>query len=256
MTKVTNPVLFLLLLLIMAGCGGRGSSKKAQDAAIDTTSVPDTGFTGIKQYFSHKVLVKESTFKNGILQGETKTYYRGGQLNQTFWYENGMREDSARKYYLEGQIFRSTPYRHDTIHGTQFKYHRSGKDRARLNFYKGLRKPELEEYDHNGKLLKNYPEIVFSIDDNYSSSGKVRINLGISDEKRRVKFYRGEFANGVFDTTVCKLIPALNDLTFLDLRKSGTPQPENVDVIAAVVTDFGNNYLTYKKIPLPYSDLK
>lgn len=256
MIKATNQVLFVLLLLIMAGCGGRGSSKKNQDTAIDTTSVPDTGFTGIKQYFSQEVLVKEATFKNGILHGETKTYYRGGQLNQTFWYENGMREDSARKYYLEGQVFRSTPYRHDTVHGTQVQYYRSGSVRARLNFYKGLRTPELEEYDRNGRLQKNYPEIVYSVNDNYSASGKVRINLGISDEKRRVKFYRGEFTNGVFDTAVCKLIPAINDLTFIDLRKSGTPQSDYVDVIAAIVTDFGNNYLTYKKIPLPYNDLK
>ncbi len=256
MKKFSIPFSFLLLLLIMAGCGGKESSRKILDAAIDTLQVPDTGFTGIKQYFSQEVLIKESTFKNGILHGETKTYYRGGQLNQTFWYENGIREDSAKKYYLEGQVFRSTPYVHDTIHGTQIQYYRSGSVRARLNFIKGMRAPGLEEYDRNGRLQKNYPEIVFSIDDNYSASGKVRVNLGISDEKRNVKFYRGEFYNGVFDTTICKLLPSVNGKTFIDLGKSGAPQSDHVGVIAAIVTDYGNNYLTYKKIPLPYNDLK
>lgn len=256
MKKASNQVLVLLLLLIMAGCGGKGSLKKSQDSGIDTTSVPDTGFTGIKQYFSRDVLVKESTFRNGVLNGETKTYYGGGQLNQTFWYENGIREDSSRKYYLEGQVFRSTPYRHDTIHGTQVQYYRSGGVRARLNYYKGKRTPELEEYDRNGRLLKDYPELVYTLDDNYATSGKVRINLGITDEKRRVKFYRGGFTDGVFDTTIIKLIPEVKGKAFIDLMKSGTPQPDYVDVIAAIVTDFGNNYLTYKKIPLPYNDLK
>jgi len=256
MTKALNSLLVLLLLLIMAACGGKGSMKKAQDSAADTITVPDTGFTGIKQYFSNKILVKEASFRNGILNGETKTYYQGGQLNQTFWYENGVREDSARKYYLEGQVFRSTPYRNDTIHGTQLQYYRTGKVRARLNFIKGMRTPEMEEYDRNGRLQKNYPEIVYSFDDNYNKSGKVRLNLSISDEKRKVKFYIGEFTNGVFDTTICKLIPPVNDKSFIDLKKSGTPQPDHVSVIATIVTDFGNSYLTLKKIPLPYNDLK
>lgn len=256
MVKASIPLLILFLLLIAAGCGSRGSSKNSSDAANNITSVPDTGFTGIKQYFSRDVLMKESTFENGILNGETKTYYQGGQLNQTFWYENGIREDSAKKYYLEGQVWRSTPYRHDTIHGTQIQYYRTGKVRAKLNFNKGLRTPELEEYDRNGILQKNYPGIVYTIDDNYAASGKIRINLGITDEKRKVKFYRGELTNGVFDTTVCKLIPAVNDKIWLDLKKSGTPQPAHIGVIAAILTDFGNNYLTYEKIPLPSNDLK
>jgi hypothetical protein len=55
---------------------------------------------------------------------------------------------------------------------------------------------------------------------------------------------------------VCKLIPAVNGKTWLDLKKSGTPQPAYVGVIAAILTDYGNNYLTYEKIPLPYNDLK
>lgn len=256
MVKASIPVLILFFLLLAAGCGSRGSSKNTPDAVNNITSVPDTGFTGIKQYFSRDVLVKESTFENGILNGETKTYYKGGQLNQTFWYENGIREDSARKHYLEGQVFRSTPYRHDTIHGTQVQYYRSGEVRAKINFNKGLRTPGLEEYDRNGRLQKDYPGIVYKIDDNYAASGKVRINLGINDEKRNVKFYHGEFTNGVFDTAVCKLIPAVNGKTWLDLKKSGTPQPAHIGIIAAILTDFGNNYLTYENIPLPYNDLK
>ncbi len=256
MAKASSSVVILVFLLIMAGCGSRGSSNDTAGTVSENTTVPDTGFTGIKQYFSRDVLVKESTFKNGILEGETKTYYKGGQLNQTFWYENGIREDSARKYYIEGQVFRSTPYRHDTVHGTQVQYYRSGGVRAKLNFNKGLRTPDLEEFDRNGRLQKNYPAIVYKIEDNYAASGKVRINLGITDEKRNVKFYRGEFTNGVFDTTVCKLIPAVNGKTWLDLKKSGVPQPSHIGVIAAILTDFGNNYLTYEKIPLPYNDLK
>lgn len=257
MRKINCSVSILLVLLLAAGCSGKGSSKKGSgELSADTVAVPDTGFTGIKKYFSNDLLIKEVTFKNGIQEGEMKSYYQGGQLNQTIWYENGLREDSVRKYYLEGQIFRTTPYKHDTIDGTQIQYYLNGRVKAKLHYIKGLRTPLLEEYTRDGKLIKNYPEIVFTLSDNYSTTGKVRINLELTDKSRKVNFYRGEFTNGVFDTAKCKIIPAVNEKIYLDLRKSGTPQPEYIGIIGAILTDFGNRYLTYKRIELPYKDLK
>ncbi len=50
-------------------------------------SVPDTGYTGIKQYMSGKTLVKEVTFKNGVREGLMKSFYQTGEVRQTFWYE-------------------------------------------------------------------------------------------------------------------------------------------------------------------------
>jgi hypothetical protein len=247
----------LLVLLLSAGCAGKGSSNKGPgDLSADTVSVPDTGFTGIKKYYSKDLLVKEVTFRNGVQEGEMKSYYEGGQLNQTLWYENGLREDSARKYYLEGQLFRSTPFRNDTIDGTQIQYYRNGRVKAKLHFIKGLRTPLLEEYTRDGKLINDYPEIVFTINDNYSTSGKIRINLELTDKTRKVNFYRGEFTNGVFDTAKYKIIPPINGKVYLDLRKSGTPQSEYIGIIGAILTDFGNRYLAYKRIELPYRDLK
>ncbi len=247
----------LLVLLLSAGCAGKGSSEKGSgDLSADTVSVRDTGFTGIKKYYSKDLLVKEVTFRNGVQEGEMKSYYEGGQLNQTLWYKNGLREDSARKYYLEGQLFRSTPFRNDTIDGTQIQYYRNGRVKAKLHFIKGLRTPLLEEYTRDGKLIKDYPEIVFTINDNYSTAGKVRINLELTDKTRKVNFYRGEFTNGVFDTAKYKIIPPINGKVYLDLKKSGTPQPEYIGIIGAILTDFGNRYLVYKRIELPYRDLK
>lgn len=256
MKKVSNSIVVLLILLIAAGCSGKGSSKKGSDQVANTLSVTDTGYTGITKYYSNELLIKEVTFENGVMQGEMRTYYLGGQLNQTIWYENGLREDSVKKYYLEGQVFRSTPFKHDTIDGTQIQYYRDGHIRAKLQFIKGLRTPFLEEFTRDGKLIRNYPGILFTINDNYSTTGKVRINLGLTDTARKAKFYRGEFSNGVFDTTKCKLIASINGKTYLDLKKSGTPQAGYVGIISAILTDFGNRYLSYKKIDLAYKDLK
>jgi MORN repeat variant len=255
MFKSYNPLIVLLLGAILAGCAGKGS-KKGQIAEADTTTVPDTGFTGIKKYYSNKLLIKEITFKNGVRQGEMRSFYQGGQLRQTFWYENGLREDSSKWYYLEGQVFRSTPYRHDTIHGTQKQYYRNGRLKAKLNYFKGLRTPELEEFTNDGKLVSGYPDIMYTFTDNYSTTGKVRLNLSLSDKSTRVKFYRGDFTDGVFDSTKCSMIKAVNGKAFVDLRKTNSPQVNKISIIAVVLTDFGNNYFAHKKIDLPYKDLK
>ncbi|HBC79227.1 MAG TPA: hypothetical protein DCZ51_11395 [Bacteroidales bacterium] len=255
MKTISNSILVFLILILASGCSGQRSSKPESDTAADTLSVSDTGYTGITKYYSNDYLIKEVTFKNGVMQGEMRTYYQDGQLNQTIWYENGLREDSAKKYYLEGQVFRSTPFKHDTIDGTQIQYYRNGRVKARLKFIKGVRTPFLEEYKRDGKLIGEYPSIQFTIDDNYNKTGKIRINLTLSDTTRKARFYRGEFTNGVFDTTKCVLLPAIRGKTYLELKKSGNPGTGSVGIIGAIITDFGNRYLTYKKIDLPYKDI-
>ncbi len=256
MKNLINPVIIAFVAVTFIGCSGNRPSKKEATVESETVQVPDTGYTGIKKYYTNDRIFKEITFKNGIRHGEMKSYYPGGQVYQSFWYENGLREDSARWYYVEGPVFRSTPFRHDTIHGTQVQYYRNGRVKARLNYIKGLRTPGLEEYTRDGKLIKDYPEILYSLTDNYNSEGKVRINLSLNNQSEKVKFYRGEFVNGVFDTAKINVIRTVKGKAVLDLKKSGTPQKDYVGVIAEFITDFGNKYFTYKKIELPYKDLK
>lgn len=246
--------LIILFSLFIIGCTGKRSAGKTSEA--DTLAVPDTGYTGIKKYFSKNILIKEVTFRNGVRHGEMKTYYKGGQLFQTFWYENGLREDTARWYYSEGQVFRSTPFRHDTIDGIQKQYYRNGRLKANIYYKNGHRTPQIEEYDYNGKLQNNYPEILFNIADNYKRDGRIRVNLQLSDNSRKVRFYRGSLTDGLFDTLKIKRINPVNGKYFLDLRKSGTVQSEYLDIIAVSITELGNNYIDTKKIMLPYKDLK
>ncbi len=244
------------MFLLASGCSGKGSASKKAIAETDTVTVPDTGYTGIKKFYSRNRLIKQITFENGVRNGEMKSFYEGGQLYQTFWYKNGLREDSATWHYLEGQVFRSTPYKHDTIDGTQRQYYRNGKIKARIYFVKGKRVPLIEEFTQDGKLVKGYPDILYTFNDDYSTAGKFRVNLELSDKSPKVKFYRGEFINGVFDSVKCAGIKTVDGKASVDLKKTGTPQVNSIGIIAVSITNFGNNYITYKKIELPYKDLK
>jgi hypothetical protein len=246
----------IIFLMLITGCNGKRTVKNDTQTAIDTTTIADTGYTGIKQYTSGGNMIKEVTFKNGIREGLMKSFYKSGRVRQTFWYHNGLREDSARWLYEEGEVFRTTPYKNDTIDGIQKQFYRNGRLKAKLGFSKGFRTTYLEEFTPEGKIVKGYPELVTTINDQYKTRGIYRISLGMSNKSTYVKFYRGEFTNGVFDSTRCKRIEAINGVAFLDLEKTGSPKSGSVGIIAQVLTNFNNNYLIYKKIELPYNDLK
>jgi hypothetical protein len=248
-------LLIILVLVLNPGCRGKEGSGKSAGSGNDTTSVPDTGFTGIKQYMSGNHVTMEATFKNGVKEGLTKTFYASGRLRGTFFYENGLREDSAKWYFEEGQIFRTTPYKRDTVDGIQKQYFRNGKLKAIIGYKKGLRTFEFEEYDMAGKKIGGYPDMIVIAKDEYNSKGTYTISLALSDKAAKVKYFSGDFGNGLFDSTRCKKIKIINGFGTLHLKKTGTAQTDTVEVLAAIITFYGNNYLVSKKIELPYKDL-
>lgn len=256
MRTFSGSLILILTLVLWSGCGGKRTSNRDSLTGNDTVSVHDTGFTGIKHFMSGTHLVMETTFKNGVKEGLMKTYYIGGKLRRTFWYENGLREDSSLWYYEEGQLFRITPFKKDTIDGIQTQYFRNGKLKAKMGYKKGLRTLYFEEFTMDGKVVGGYPGIVVNVKDNYNSRGVYTISLELSDKSKKVQYYRGDLGRGVFDTIRCIKIKTTVGIGMLDLKKSGSAQPASVDVIAQILTNYGNNYLTYKKIELPYKDLK
>jgi hypothetical protein len=255
MKIITGSLLVVASIFLIYGCNGKGAAKKEMQIAAETSAVSDTGYTGIKKYMSGKLLVKEVTFKNGVREGLMKSFYQTGELRQSFWYRNGLREDSAKWYYMDGRVFRATPYKNDTINGIQQQYYTNGLIKARIGYLKGLRTTEFKEYKKDGSLIIGYPELVVTVRDDYRTNGIYRIKLELTEKSTSVKFYRGEFLKGVFDTVHYKRINTIKGTGNLDLRKTGSPKPGYVGVIAEILTNYGNNYLVYKKIDLPYNDL-
>ena len=249
-----GSLIIMLALLLCSGCG-KGSAKKDLSAGNDSVSVTDTGFTGVKKYMSGNRIAMEATFRNGVKEGLSKTFYPSGNLRVTFWYKNGLREDSAKWYFEEGQLFRATPYKRDTVDGIQIQYFRTGKLKAKLGYKKGYRTFYLEEFNMEGKLVGGYPDLVVNIKDEYNSKGIYTISLGLSDKSDKVKYFRGDFGNGVFDTTRSVKINTINGIGTISLKKTEVQQPGSVDVLASILTFYGNNYLVHKKIEVPYKDL-
>jgi antitoxin component YwqK of YwqJK toxin-antitoxin module len=255
MSKYLFYSIFIVAALItVTGCKGRTNAAKELSVAEDSVSRPDTGYTGIKQFMSGKYIVSEVTFQNGIRQGLTKTFYKSGRLQRTYWYKDGLRQDSSCWYYEEGQVFRVTPFVNDTVNGIQKQFYRTGQIKAKMGYSKGLRTPFFQEFTREGKLVTGYPEIVVKAQDNYKTTGQYDIAISLS-KKADVRFFRGEFTNGLYDTTRLKKIKTYENTGYLNLKKTGTAGKSYVGVIGEVLTDFGNRILIYKKIDLPYNDL-
>jgi hypothetical protein len=255
MKKFPVPVITIITLLIISACGSKTNSRKSSPEGNDTVTVADTGFTGIKKYMIGTRVAREVTFKNGTKQGLMKTFYQSGKVRQTFWYENNLRQDSSRWYFEEGQLFRTTPFKNDTIDGIQKQYYRTGGLKAEIGYSKGLRTPYLKEYTKEGKVVGGYPEVVINSRDDYKLKGVYKVILGLSDKSTQVRFYRGDLSGGVFDTAHCEKINTVKGIGSLELKKTGSSKYGFVGVIAEILTNFGNNYLVYKKIELPYNDL-
>jgi len=253
--KTIKITLFCLPFLLIINCG-RHANTSNESISLDTLTVADTGFTGIRQYTQRGTdhVVMEVTFKNGVQHGLTKTFYVGGQVRQTFWYENGLREDSAKMYHPDGKLFRSMPVVRDTIHGTQIQYFKNGRVRAKLGYEKGHRTFFFEEYLANGRLITNYPEVIIKTRDNYNANGTYNISLELSSSKD-VKYYRGDFSKGIYDTTAVAPIRTVNGIGDLTLRKSSAQTKPYIEILASILTDYGNRYLLVKRIDLPYNDL-
>jgi len=249
-------LVIVLAVLTVSGCRSKTGQAGSRGNAAENTSASDTGFTGIKKMRSGGHIVMEANYRNGIQDGLTTTYYESGKVRGTTMFRNGLKQDSAKWYFEEGQLFRSTPYRNDTIEGIQKQYYRNGRLKARIGFKKGLRTFEFEEFDLNGKKYAGYPELIVNTKDEYAAKGTFTVLLTTSDKAAKVRYFRGDFSNGLFDSTKCEKVRIVNGAGVLNLQKTGTQQAGSVDVLASIMSPYGNSYLVYKKVNLPYRDLK
>lgn len=253
--KSISFFIIIIALAASSGCLNSGKGKEDKNQA-DTSTVADTGFTGITQYRSGNFISYEVTFKNGVRNGLMKTFYPSGKVRTTFWYENGLREDTAIWYWEDGKIFRKTPFKRDSINGVQIQYWTSGRIKAKLEYVDGLRKPYIEEFTSDGKKITVYPELVVNTKDDYNQNGMYKISLGLNQKNVKANYYLGEYIDGLFTP---KKYTKLNTSDFtgsLQLKKTGTPGDSYIGIIAEINTSYGNKYHVYKKVELPYNDLK
>jgi len=253
MKPISTLFLTIIILLAFSCSSGNPTEKGNKDEKSGHRG--DTGYTGVKSYYSGEFKLKEVEFKNGIKTGISRTYFKGGIIKSEINYADNVKSGEAKEYYADGKLFRVTPYLKDTISGTQIQYYKNGKAKAKINYVDGRREPILSEYDMNGIKLTDYPELTYRVIDNYKTDGVYKIFVEMSDVSENVKYYRGDYINGLVDLSVCTPLLQSTTTGYLDMKKGEANSADSVTVIASYLTNYGNRLYYRISIPLPYNDL-
>lgn len=73
-----------------------------------------------------KTILLEENYRNGLLDGVVKIYYKNGVLTEEGYYKAGKRHGSSKRYTSEAKMISNIPYVNGKIHGKVFYYDNDG----------------------------------------------------------------------------------------------------------------------------------
>ena len=118
----------------------------------------------------------ESEFKEGILDGVSKSYYKNTKLEMEGSYTEGRKNGVFKEYYENGKIKSEINYSYDLKEGLAKTYYSNGNVEAEGNFENGEEIGTTRVYYENGKLKEEIPYTNGVINGHhiqYSKNGKV-----------------------------------------------------------------------------------
>ena len=143
------------------------------------------------------------------------------------------------------------------IHGIQIKYYKDGCIKAEIPYAYGKRKLGLKEISQYGNEVTKYPSIVIRNEDRRSSSNTYIIHLSLSNNAKRVKFYRGSAINEIVDFDKLEYFLTENGQSCIRfVEKTGYTGDTEIQLIAEYITRGGNKKYIQGKTILPSANLK
>lgn len=252
--RLVIPGMLLVFLTIL-------SCKQAKNQKIPDQKAPKNSSaklkTGVYKSYKDGYLVAEISFKEGVKEGPAKKYYPDGSLYSVVYFKNDIRVDTSRSYYNNGHIFRESPYLNGKIHGIQRKFYKDGSLWAEIPHERGMRKMGLKEMTKSGWPVTYYPEIVIKMSGRRSSDGSYILQISLSNQGKRVQYYKGHLENNVFDEGRTKAIPTENgigQLKFIKTKES--PGLQNISIIAIYKTPLMDKKILQKNFKIPFRNLK
>jgi len=138
--------------------------------------------------------------KDGKINGETIIYYPSGQISTQVNYVDNKKEGVEKKYYKSGQLYRTRPFIRGKLIGTEKRFYKTGGIRTLQEFKYNNPATGLIEYSINGKVLSDYPRIIFDIARERDYAEQVLLLFYMSDQSKNVTYYSGKLIkNKYFD---------------------------------------------------------
>jgi antitoxin component YwqK of YwqJK toxin-antitoxin module len=73
-----------------------------------------------------KTILSEENYENGLLNGESKTFFKSGQLTEILHYKSGKLEGNAKRYSDEGVLLEELNYSNGQLNGLATFYDTEG----------------------------------------------------------------------------------------------------------------------------------
>lgn len=136
--------LFLFLLLTQAAAGEAVMNEVAFVPQGELLEVDGTArlngkpFTGAGvEYYPNRQLARRVEFKNGLKEGESRSYSDLGKLTAIGRFHEGLRDGLQEVWFIEGPKQQEERYVNGILEGIQTKWHLSGNIFRQENFKKG-----------------------------------------------------------------------------------------------------------------------
>jgi len=104
-----------------------------------------------------KTLLSTESYKEGLLDGESKTYYKSGQIAEVAQYKAGKLHGNSIRYSDAGKPTENLTYNAGIIHGPAIIYDEKGDIFARGQYEQGIKAGEWE-FNMDGVMVKTPPE--------------------------------------------------------------------------------------------------
>ncbi len=238
-------VFMILMVFTIFGCT---PEKNKEEKGKNEKITPD-GSKIIKSSYSNGKPKAEVVYKDGKKNGISKSYDKEGVLMLELPYVNDKKEGRSKKYYEGGkQVYQTTEYKENLKHGMQIKYRENGDLMSEARYEKDLPCQGIKEYYKDKTLKTDYPKINITPIDQLEKNGVYILETSISEKVREVKYYSGKLTGGCIAQDLYNIFvdESTNKgrLRF-DLPPGGF-RMEEINIIAAVETIYGNTYITQR----------
>jgi antitoxin component YwqK of YwqJK toxin-antitoxin module len=151
----------LYILLMIAGLSACTNSKVIltdDNVPEDTFYLPDEvrPFTGqcIIYYAGTESVKERMTFKKGILDGTTTSYYPNGEVKVRGEYKSGKLHGKWESWYAGGKKKFEVNYVNDTLTGNYVMWYDTGVMKEKGLYAENMRFGAWVEYDEAGMIVK------------------------------------------------------------------------------------------------------
>jgi len=95
-----------------------------------------------------KAILSEENYLNGLLNGESKTYYKSGEITEILFYANGKLHGNAKRYDINGTLISDLTYENGKLNGLAKYFNLDGELMYTGNYENDVKTGKWEYYEN------------------------------------------------------------------------------------------------------------